>query len=149
MTISAIGLDIGKKRIGVAVCDRLGWFASGLMTLENCSLQEVIATLRSLVEEREVTVLVVGLPYQMDGTLGRQAQQTQRTAQRIAQALELPLEWVDERLTSYAAAELLKAERIQASQHKGLVDRKAAAIILQQWLDQRCSRTTAETGQGK
>jgi putative Holliday junction resolvase len=149
MTISAIGLDIGKKRIGVAVCDRLGWFASGWMTLENCSVAEVIATLRSLVEEREATVLVVGLPYSLDGSLGRQAQQTQRTAQRIAQALQLPLEWVDERLTSYAAEELLKAERIQPSRHKGLVDRKAAAIILQQWLDQHRSLASEETAQGK
>ncbi|MFM2430297.1 MAG: hypothetical protein RLZZ511_1510 [Cyanobacteriota bacterium] len=132
---SVIALDIGKKRIGVAGCDRLGLGATGLMTIERSGMESVLEPLRTLVREREVTLLIIGLPYQMDGTIGTQAKQTQKTGRTIAKALNLPLIWVDERLTSFAAEEQLKAENIEPSRHKGLIDRRAAMIILQQWLD--------------
>ena len=135
--ISALGLDIGKKRIGVAGCDGLGLIATGLLTIECKSLEWVLEELRYLVREREVQILVVGLPYSMNGTLGFQARQVQKWARNIANALDLPVEYVDERLTSFQAKELLKAENISPSRNKGLVDRKAAALILQQWLDLR------------
>ncbi|NJN49256.1 MAG: Holliday junction resolvase RuvX [Alkalinema sp. RL_2_19] len=134
---SVLALDIGKKRIGVAGADRLGMFANGLMTIKRRSLPQVIEELRWLVQEREVTLLVIGLPYLMDGTVGPQAKNTQKTGKAIAKALELPIAWVDERLTSFAAEELLKAEHISPSRNKGAIDRKAAAIILQQWLDEQ------------
>ncbi len=132
---SALGLDIGKKRIGVAGCDRLGMFATGLTTIERQSLTQVIETLRQIVQERDVTLLVIGVPYQLDGTMGAQAKNIRKTGKTIAKALNLPIVWVDERLTSYAAEELLKAENISPSRHKAAIDRKAAAIILQEWLD--------------
>jgi putative holliday junction resolvase len=87
------------------------------------------------VQERDVTLLVIGMPYQMDGTVGSQAKNTQKTGKMIGKALGLPIAWVDERLTSFAAEELLKAQNISPSRHKGAIDRKAAAIILQEWLD--------------
>ncbi|NER36468.1 MAG: Holliday junction resolvase RuvX [Oscillatoria sp. SIO1A7] len=135
--ISALGLDIGRKRIGVAGCDGLGLIATGLLTIECKSLEWVLEELRYLVREREVQILVVGLPYSMNGTLGFQARQVQKWAKNIANALDLPVEYVDERLTSFQAKELLKAENISPSRNKALVDRKAAALILQQWLDLR------------
>jgi putative Holliday junction resolvase len=82
-------------------------------------------------------MLVVGLPYTMDGTLGFQAKQVQKFASRVAKILELPVEYVDERLTSVEAEEQLKSQKRFSSRNKGLIDCQAAEIILQQWLDQR------------
>lgn len=140
-TISALGLDVGRKRIGIAGCDRTGLIATGLTTLERKSFEEDLTQLRQLVQERQVEILVVGLPYSMDGSLGSQARQTQKFTRRISKALQLPVEYVDERLTSFQAEELLKAENRSPSRNKGLIDRKAAAIILQQWLDERRLRS--------
>lgn len=138
--ISALGLDVGSKRIGVAGCDRLGSFATGLTTIERKSFQEDIARLQKIVNEREVQVLVVGLPYSMNGSIGFQARQVQKFAQRVGKALQLPIEYVDERLTSFQAEEILKSENRSPSRDKSLIDRIAAAIILQQWLDERPNR---------
>ncbi|MDP8962567.1 MAG: Holliday junction resolvase RuvX [Cyanobacteriota bacterium] len=137
--ISALGLDVGSKRIGVAGCDGTGLIATGLTTIERTSFDRDVAQMRELVEQRQVQVLVVGLPYSMDGTLGFQARKVQKFAARLATALQLPVEYVDERLTSFEAEELIKAERRSPSRHKALIDRKAAAIILQRWLDNRRS----------
>ena len=134
-----MGLDVGRKRIGVAGCDGTGLIATGLTTVHRQSFVEDVAQFQRLVSERQAQVLVVGLPYNMDGTLGFQAKQVQKYVKRLSQALNLPVEFVDERLTSVQAMELIRAEK-RSSQDKGLIDRKAAAIILQQWLDERRSR---------
>lgn len=135
--ISALGLDIGRKRIGLAGCDGTGLIATGLDTLERSSFERDVTILRQWVTERRVQVLVVGLPYTLQGELGFQAKQVQKYAARLATALQLPVEYVDERLTSVQAEEMLLAENRSPSRHKALIDRKAAAIILQQWLDHR------------
>lgn len=135
--ISALGLDVGSKRIGVAGCDRTGLIATGLTTIDRQSFEQDVAQLRELIEQRQVQVLVIGLPYKMDGSIGSQARQVQKLAQRLAIALQMPIEFVDERLTSYEAEALVRAENRSLQHHKGLIDRKAAAIILQQWLDDR------------
>lgn len=137
--ISALGLDVGSKRIGVAGCDGTGLIATGLTTIKRTSFEQDVSQLGELVEQREVQVLVVGLPYSMNGTLGFQARQVQKYARRLSAALQLPVEYVDERLTSVEAEQLLHAEKLAPSRHKALIDRKAAAIILQQWLDTRRS----------
>ena len=137
--ISALGLDVGSKRMGVAGCDGTGLIATGLTTIERTSFDQDVAQMRELVEQRQVQILVVGLPYSMDGTLGFQARKVQKFAARLATALQLPVEYVDERLTSFEAEELIKAERRSPSRNKALIDRKAAAIILQRWLDNRRS----------
>jgi putative Holliday junction resolvase len=135
--ISALGLDFGRKRIGVAGCDRTGLIATGITTVERTSFDRDVEQIRQIVNEREVQILIIGLPYSMDGSLGFQARQTQKFATRLAKALKLPLEYVDERLTSFQAEQLLIAENRSPSRNKGLIDRKAASLILQQWLDIR------------
>ncbi|UBF27867.1 Holliday junction resolvase RuvX [Kovacikia minuta CCNUW1] len=137
MRISALGLDVGKKRIGVAGCDGTGLIAIGLTTIERRSFDYVVGQLQDLVNQRQVQILVVGLPYSMDGSIGFQARHVQKFAQSVSGALQLPLEYMDERLTSFQAEQLLQAEKISPSRHKELVDRKAASLILQQWLDER------------
>ena len=135
--ISALGLDVGRKRLGVAGCDGIGLIATGLTTIVRTSFVEDIEQLKRLVEEREVQVLVVGLPYSMDGTIGFQGKQVLKFAKRVSEALQLPVEYVDERLTSVEAEQQLKAQKRYSSYNKGLIDQQAAAIILQDWLDQR------------
>ncbi len=135
--ISALGLDLGHRRIGVAGCDRTGLIATGLTTINRTTFAKDTVQLHHWVQERRVEILVAGLPYTMDGHLGAQARRTQKLARRFAAALQLPLEFMDERLTSYEAEMMLQAEHISPSRNKGMVDRKAAALILQQWLDQR------------
>ncbi|HEY9734883.1 MAG TPA: Holliday junction resolvase RuvX [Trichocoleus sp.] len=140
--ISALGLDVGRKRIGVAGCDRTGLIASGITTLEGKTFDQVLIELQRLVTERQVQVLVVGLPYTMNGELGSQARQVKKFAQRLSKSLDLPVEYMDERLTSFEAEQLLLTENRSPSRNKGMIDRKAAAIILQQWLDRRREKPT-------
>jgi putative Holliday junction resolvase len=135
--VSALALDVGSKRIGVAGCDGTGLIATGITTIERQSFMHDVALFQEIVNQRQVNILVVGLPYSMDGSLGFQARYVQKYAQRLAQALQLPLVYVDERLTSFQAEQLLIAENRSPSRHKSLIDRKAAALILQQWLDTR------------
>jgi len=135
--ISALGLDYGSKRIGVAGCDGTGLIATGITTIERRSFEQDVEQLQQLVDQRQIQVLVIGLPYSMDGSLGFQARQVQKFAKRLAKALQLPVEYVDERLTSFQAEQLLIAENRAPSRHKALIDRKAASLILQQWLDAR------------
>ncbi len=137
--VCALGLDVGTKRVGVAGCDGTGLIATGLTTIKRRSWLEDIKQLQEIVEEREVKVLVVGLPYTMEGKIGFQAKQVQKYAKKVSEALQLPIEYVDERLTSHEAETQLKARKRFSSYDKGLIDRQAAAIILQQWLDMRRS----------
>lgn len=135
--VAALGLDVGRKRIGIAGCDGLGLLATELTTVERTTLDADIAAIRGWVAQRQVAVLVVGLPYSMDGTLGKQAKHTQKFARKLGEAMDLPVEYVDERLTSVEAETQLKAEGQYSRQDKGLVDQRAAKIILQQWLNSR------------
>jgi len=138
--ISALGLDVGNKRMGVAGCDGTGLIATGLTTIYRTSLAEDIRKLQTIIKEREVEILVIGLPYSLDGTVGFQAQQVQKFVDKIERILKLPIEYVDERLTSVEAEAQLKAQKRFSTYDKGAVDRQAAAIILQQWLDMRRQR---------
>ena len=135
--VAALGLDVGKKRVGVAGCDGTGLIATGITTVHRTSLAEDIKQLRAIVEEREIKILVVGLPYSMDGNLGSQAKKVQKFTDKVAKALDLPVEYVDERLTSVEAEIQLKAQKRFSTRNKGLIDKQAATIILQQWLDER------------
>jgi putative holliday junction resolvase len=135
--ISAIALDVGSKRIGVAGCDGTGLIATGLLTIERTSFEADLATLGQLIQERQATILIVGLPYKLDGELGNQAKRVQKFTSRIQKHLGLPVEYVDERLTSIAAQEMMVAAGRSLRDYKGEIDRRAAAIILQQWLDER------------
>jgi putative Holliday junction resolvase len=135
--VSALGLDVGRKRLGVAGCDGTGLIATELTTIERTSFEQDVAKLKQIVEEREIQILVIGLPYSMDGTLGFQAKQVQKFARKLARALQLPVEYVDERLTSVEAEAQLRTQKGFSSRNKGAIDRRAAAIILQQWLERR------------
>lgn len=133
--ICALGLDIGLKRIGVAGCDGLGLLATELTTIHRTSFINDVAAIQKIIIEREVNILIIGLPYRIDGSIGNQAKQVMKYAKRLSEALNLPMEFVDERLTSIEAEEQLKNNKHFSTRDKGLIDKRAAAIILQQWLD--------------
>ncbi len=135
--VAALGLDVGKKRMGVAGCDGTGLIATGLTTINRTSWAEDVRQLKDIIQQREVEILVIGLPYNLDGTIGFQAKQVQKFASKISQSLQMPIAYVDERLTSVEAESQLKAQKKFSSRNKGAIDRRAAVIILQQWLDMR------------
>jgi len=134
MQYAALGLDVGRKRIGVAGCDRLGISVHGITTIIRTSWQADMAELRALILERNIDTLVMGLPYNMDGSLGYQAKQVQKFAYSATKQLGMILEFVDERLTSFEAEEMMRSQGISTRRNKEMIDRKAAALILQQWL---------------
>lgn len=138
--IAAIALDIGLRRVGVAGCDGLGLIATELTTVNRRSFREDVEVFRKIVAERQANLLVAGIPYTMKGEIGFQAKQVIKYARRLSNALQLPLEFVDERLTSLEAKEQLKSNKRYNNREKGLIDKRAAAIILQQWLDIRRNR---------
>lgn len=142
--ISALGLDIGNKRIGVAGCDGTGLIATGITTIKRSSFRQDVAQLQELVQQRQVQTLVVGLPYSMKGELGSQAQKVQKFALQLSERLDLPVEFEDERLSSIEAEELMRSQKQSPMENKALIDRKAAALILQRWLDKRRAKKRSD-----
>ncbi|MHB8466373.1 MAG: Holliday junction resolvase RuvX [Acidimicrobiales bacterium] len=132
-----LALDLGSKRIGVAVSDDTGTLASPLTTVHRGG--ELDAIVR-LVAEEQVGAVVVGLPLNMDGSRGRAAQAAERDAAALAAVLRVPVELVDERLTTVAADRALIARGRRAPQRRKIVDQTAATILLQGWLDGRRER---------
>ncbi len=134
--VSVLGLDLGRKRIGVAGCDRTGLTATELGTIHRSSWEQDVAQLQAIARDRQATALVIGLPLTLSGADSKQTRLTRKLGRRIGAALDLPVIWVDERLTSVAAAESLRSQGIAASQHRGRLDARAAVLIVQQWLDE-------------
>ena len=135
--ISAIALDIGRRRIGVAGCDRLGLGATPIMTITRSTFEAEVAQLRGIVRDRGAAVLVVGVPIAGDGGVGKQGRYCQKWGRRFSEALQLPLHWCDEQLSSVEAETALRDRGVRPSENKAAIDRVAAAVILQRWLDER------------
>lgn len=130
-----MGLDFGDKRIGVAVSDALGWTAQGKKVVQNTSFKEVVAELQSLIEEYEIERIVVGLPKNMDGSLGARAEKTLDFIDGLRTKLEVPITTWDERLSTAAAERTLLAADVSRQKRKDVIDKMAAAVILQNYLD--------------
>lgn len=129
-----LGLDIGEKRIGVAVADTTTGLA---MPLRVMNAQEVIDNAqpwRTLVQDNELDLLVCGLPKTMRGTTGRQAARIRELAERIAQNCGVPLEFADERLSSAEAKRVLRAQGLSEREMRGKIDSVAASLFLETWL---------------
>lgn len=132
--VTAIALDVGRRRIGVAGCDRLGLGAVPLTTIARSTFDEEVAQLRAIAAERGATVLIVGVPLEQPGELGKQARYCKKWGRRFAEALDLPVVWVDEQLSSVEAEATLRDRGVRPSEDKAAIDRVAAAVILQRWL---------------
>jgi putative holliday junction resolvase len=135
--VRILGLDVGSKRIGVAVSDELGFTAQGKETLISKGLDADVERIAQLVRDYGISEVVVGMPYNMNGTEGPQAQKVRAMMQRISEAIDAPVvEW-DERLSTAAADRaLLEADMSRAKRRK-VVDKIAAVLILQGYLDRQ------------
>lgn len=129
-----IGLDVGDRRIGVAV-SRLGFMASPLEVITRDG--DEIPRIAALVAEHEATGVVAGMPFSLDGTLKPQAHKVQAFLDELARALSVPIHTVDERLTTSQANRVLIDAGRRSRERKQVVDQVAASLILQTFLDQR------------
>ena len=130
-----LGIDYGRKRIGVAVSDPTGVIAQGLPTITYRDLSDGLARLADLIEEFEVTRMVVGLPRNLKGETGFAAHAATRFAGTLKDRFEIPILLWDERLTSTMAEKTLRQFGKSPSKHKEKIDQIAATILLQNFLD--------------
>lgn len=137
--VRIMGLDLGDKTIGVAISDLLGWTAQGVEVIRKEGKNAMMQRLQELVDLHEVSKIVVGLPRNMDGTLGERAEKSKKFAQEIQQQLSLPVDLWDERLSTVAAEKMLIEADTRRKKRKKVIDKVAATIILQNYLDAQSS----------
>lgn len=133
-------LDLGAARIGVAISDDLGLMAHPRGVFAARPRPAFLEALRTLVLEEEVVRIVVGFPLDMRGTEGEAARRARETAQAIADATQVDVELVDERLTTVQAKRALDASEVHGKRAKERIDEASAVEILQSWLDARAAR---------
>jgi len=132
-----LALDLGDRRVGVALSDPLGLTAQGLPTIERRGRKALLEEIRRLVEAQGVERVVLGLPRNMDGTLGPRARETLAFADALAEALGIPVDTWDERMTTLAAERALREGGVTGSKRRQHVDRIAAQLILEGYLESR------------
>jgi putative holliday junction resolvase len=133
--VRILALDLGKKRIGLAVSDPLGITAQGLPTLERTNKRGDLAALESIAREWSVSLFLLGNPKNMGGAEGRQSAWVHEFADSLQQATGLPVEFWDERLTTVEANRVLRSSGISIAKRTAAVDRLSAVILLQSYLD--------------
>ncbi len=139
-----LALDLGKRRIGLAISDELGITAQGLDTLQRTNLREDLAHLADLITEKNAGLILMGNPIHMSGREGRQAEYTRDFAERLKEKTGLPLVYWDERLTSVEAGRVLRDSGISIEKRARAVDRLSAVILLASYLDSLSPFTEAE-----
>jgi putative Holliday junction resolvase len=140
----AFGLDVGTRTVGVALSDALGITAQALTTLRRSGLRSDLKALKQLAVTHEVRSAVVGLPLNMDGSEGPSAARSRAFGDALAKALDVPVHYWDERLSTVAAHRALRESDLSGERRRELVDQVAAALILQGWLDAQRSRLHEE-----
>jgi len=129
-----LALDVGKKRIGLAVSDELGLTAQGIETLARTRVRDDIAALQEIALRLNIHTLLVGKPLHMSGDESRQSEYTREFAERLSKSLKLPVIYWDERLTSREAERLLREGGASLLQSRQAVDRMSAVLILESYL---------------
>lgn len=129
-----MSLDVGDKTIGVAVSDELGWTAQGLEVIRRGEWENDVKRLRQLCEQYEVSLLVVGYPKNMNGTIGPRAEMAAAFAEKISAELNIPARLWDERLTTMEAERMLVQADISRAKRRKVIDKMAAVLILQNYL---------------
>jgi putative holliday junction resolvase len=135
-----MGLDIGSHTIGVAISDELGMTAQGLKTIRRSSMEQDIKELNAIVAEFQIGKVVVGLPKNMNGSLGKQAEMIFQWIKETRSRINLPMVTVDERLTTVEASKVLLEADLSRKKRKGVIDKLAAVLILQGYLNQNWTR---------
>lgn len=135
-----LGLDYGDRRIGVSISDDLGWTAQGLEVIERRKEGRDLQRIAELVKQYEVEEIVVGLPKNMNGSIGPRGELCQAFAGELKEQLQLPIHLWDERLSTVAAERTLLEADVSRKKRKGVVDKLAAALILQNYLDSKSKK---------
>ncbi|MCT4661967.1 MAG: Holliday junction resolvase RuvX [Tissierellales bacterium] len=135
--IRYIGLDVGNRTIGVAISDLLGMTAQGITTIKRKSWDKDFQALREIIEEYGVQKAVVGLPKNMNNTLGPQGEKTIKFAEKFEKVFGLEIIYQDERMTSIAAERTLISADVSRKKRKEVIDKLAAVHILQTFLDRQ------------
>ncbi|GJQ23894.1 MAG: Holliday junction resolvase RuvX [Planctomycetia bacterium] len=135
-----LGIDYGEKRIGVAISDPLGITAQGLPTIVYSNVQEVLQKIMAIVSEKEVGVIVVGLPKHMNNSLGESARAVLSFGERLEKYVGIPVKTIDERLSTVRAHRAMLEGNLSRKQRRGRVDMIAAQLILQNYLDSHSNK---------
>lgn len=136
-TIRILALDLGEKRIGVALSDALGLTAQGLTVLHRQGLEQDLAAVTTLAKKHEVQEIVIGLPRHLDGRLGKGAEEVLQWVEELKRRLLIPVHTWDERLTTMQAERVLLAADLSRRKRRQVIDKMAAGLILQAFLDSR------------
>jgi len=135
-----MGLDVGSKTIGVAISDELGITAQGLKTIKRRAMEDDLRELDDIISQFQIEKIVVGLPKNMDGSLGKQAEFVLGWVDDLKSKIHLPVETWDERLSTVEASRTLLKADLSRKKRKGVIDKLAAVLILQGYLQQIGSR---------
>lgn len=135
-----LGIDYGDRRIGVAVSDELGWTAQGLEVINRTNEERDLNRIEELVRSQQVGEIVVGLPKNMDGSIGPRGEICIAFAQQLEQAFHMPVHLWDERLTTVSAERTLLEADVSRKKRKQVVDKMAASLILQNYMDYKSKR---------
>ncbi len=130
-----LGVDLGEKRVGLAISDPLQLTAQGLPTLEIEGLKTALERISAIVREKEVGEVVLGLPLNLDGSAGPEAQKAYRFGEELEKRLRLPVKFWDERLSSRQAERVLLQGDVSRRGRRGKIDKLAAQIVLQSYLE--------------
>ena len=132
-----MGLDYGDKTIGVAISDELGLTAQALEVIKRTTIEKDMERLREIIAEYEVSEIVVGLPKNMDASIGPRGEKSVMFAGRLREAFGLPVHLWDERLTTASAERALLEADVSRKKRKQVIDKLAASLILQSFMDSK------------
>jgi len=136
MLMRTMGLDVGTHTIGIAISDELGITAQGLKTLRRKSMEDDLKEIAAIIHQFEIDKIVVGLPKNMNGTLGKQAEFVLQWVEDLIDKIHVPVETWDERLSTVGASKVLLEADLSRRKRKKVIDKLAAVLILQGYLDQ-------------
>ena len=139
-----LALDVGEKRIGVAVSDELNITAQAVTTIERNSAVDTVAEIRALIERYGASKIVIGMPFNMDGTKGRSAEMVEGLSSFLKLKLPVEIEMIDERLTSSQGERVLLDADISRKKRKSAIDKIAAQLILQSYLESHVQKDRTE-----
>ena len=133
-----MAIDFGVRKLGIAISDRGHMIGSPLATIKRRNIQQDFSALEKLINQKEAAALIIGMPYELDGSIGRSAKQAQSFADLLDKKLNMPISFFDERFTTRAASRAFTAAGMTGKQADQFDDKVAAAIILQTALDLSC-----------
>jgi len=132
-----IGLDVGSKTIGVAISDAFGWTAQGLTTIRwhESDIRSADASLKKIIDEHDISKIVIGLPKHMNGSIGERGEKSEIYGKHMEKTFQIPVVLWDERLSTMAAERVLLEADVSRKKRKKVIDKIAASMILQSYLD--------------